>query len=125
MGRLTEPTEEGLLTYGEYLKIPELLSLQQLRSDPPVHDEHLFIVVHQAYELWFKQLLYELESIRDWMIGDDPERARHELTRVHAIERVLIEHIEVLQTSWGSGPTWRRRRGSSRCSSGRSSSCRG
>src|SRR6266545_8413791 len=59
MGRLTEPTEEGLLTYGEYLKTPELLSLQQLRSDPPVHDEHLFIVVHQAYELWFKQLLFE------------------------------------------------------------------
>jgi tryptophan 2,3-dioxygenase len=98
MGRLTEPTEEGLLTYGEYLKVPELLSLQQLRSDPPVHDEHLFIVVHQAYELWFKQLLFELGSIRDRMIGDDPERARHELTRVRAIERVLIQHIEVLQT---------------------------
>jgi len=98
MGQLTEPTEEGLLTYGEYLKIPELLSLQQLRSDPPVHDEHLFIVVHQAYELWFKQLLFELESIRDRMLHNDPERARHELRRVHAIERVLIEHIEVLQT---------------------------
>jgi tryptophan 2,3-dioxygenase len=98
MGRLTESTEGGLLTYGEYLKIPELLSLQQLRSDPPVHDEHLFIVVHQAYELWFKQLLFELESIRDRMVGADPERARHELTRVRAIERVLIEHIDVLQT---------------------------
>src|SRR5439155_13956474 len=98
MGRLTESTEEGLLTYGDYLKVPELLSLQQLRSDPAVHDEHLFIVVHQAYELWFKQLLFELGSIRDRMIGDEPERARHQLTRVHAIERVLIEHIEVLQT---------------------------
>ena len=98
MGRLTEPTEEGLLTYGDYLKVPELLTLQQLRSDPPVHDEHLFIVVHQAYELWFKQLLVELESIRDRMLGNDPERARHYLRRVHAIERVLIEHIEVLQT---------------------------
>lgn len=98
MGRLTEPTEEGLLTYGDYLKVPELLSLQRLRSDPPVHDEHLFIVVHQAYELWFKQLLFELESIRDRLFANDPERARHYLTRVHAIERVLIEHIEVLQT---------------------------
>ncbi|HEX9716584.1 MAG TPA: tryptophan 2,3-dioxygenase family protein [Actinomycetota bacterium] len=97
MGRLTEPTAEGL-TYGEYLKVPELLSLQQLRSDPPVHDEHLFIVVHQAYELWFKQVLVELESIRDRMLANDPDRARHYLTRVHAIERVLIEHIEVLQT---------------------------
>ena len=61
-GRLTEGADDGLLTYGSYLKIPELLSLQQVRSDPPVHDELLFIVVHQAYELWFKQLLYELET---------------------------------------------------------------
>jgi tryptophan 2,3-dioxygenase len=98
MGRLTESTEEGLLTYGDYLKVPELLSLQQLRSDPAVHDEHLFIVVHQAYELWFKQLLFELQSIRERMFANDPELARHELTRVRAIERVLIEHLEVLQT---------------------------
>ncbi|MFB3739207.1 MAG: tryptophan 2,3-dioxygenase [Candidatus Velamenicoccus archaeovorus] len=101
MGRLTEGTEEaqqGLLTYGGYLKVPELLSLQQLRSDPPVHDELLFIVVHQAYELWFKQLLFELETVRDRMLEGAPEPARHYLTRVHAIERVLIEHIEVLQT---------------------------
>ena len=98
MGRLTEPSEDDLLTYGGYLKVPELLALQQLRSEPAVHDELLFIVVHQAYELWFKQLIFELESVRDRMIADDPERARHELTRVHAIERVLIEHIEVLKT---------------------------
>lgn len=98
MGRLTEPAEEGLLTYGGYLAVPELLELQRLRSDPAVHDELLFITVHQAYELWFKQLIFELESIRDRMIEGEPERARHYLTRVHAIERVLIEHIEVLRT---------------------------
>lgn len=98
MGSLTEPAEEGLLTYGGYLAVPELVSLQRLRSDPPVHDELLFIVVHQAYELWFKQLIFELESVRDRMIEGDAERARHYLTRVAAIERVLIEHIEVLQT---------------------------
>ena len=98
MGRLTEPAAEGLLTYGEYLAVPELVSLQRLRSDPPVHDELLFIVVHQAYELWFKQLIFELESVRDRMIDGDAERARHYLTRVHAIERVLIEHIRVLET---------------------------
>jgi tryptophan 2,3-dioxygenase len=96
-GRTSE-TAEGLLTYGEYLQLPGLLSLQQLRSDPPVHDELLFIVVHQAYELWFKQLLFELESVRDRSFAGDTERARHYLTRVHAIERVLIEHIEVLET---------------------------
>lgn len=97
-GRLTDEADEGLLTYGSYLKIPELLELQQLRSDPEVHDELLFIVVHQAYELWFKQLLFELTSIRNRMFALEPERARHELTRVHAIERVMIEHIVVLQT---------------------------
>ena len=97
-GRLTDHAETGLLTYGTYLKVPELLSLQQLRSDPPVHDELLFIVVHQAYELWFKQLLFELEAVRDALFDDRSESARHLLTRVRAIERVLIEHIEVLQT---------------------------
>jgi tryptophan 2,3-dioxygenase len=97
-GRLTDEADDGLLTYGSYLKIPELLSLQQVRSDPPVHDELLFIVVHQAYELWFKQLLFELDAARDAMLADRPGRARHLLARVHAIERVLIEHIEVLQT---------------------------
>jgi tryptophan 2,3-dioxygenase len=98
MGRLTETKDDALLTYGGYLAVPELLSLQRLRSEPQVHDELLFIVVHQAYELWFKQLIFELESIRDRMIEGDAERARHYLTRVAAIERVLIEHIEVLET---------------------------
>jgi tryptophan 2,3-dioxygenase len=97
-GRLTSETDEGLLSYGSYLRIPELIELQQLRSDPPVHDELLFIVVHQAYELWFRQLLFELEAIRDRLFEGDTERARHYLVRVKAIERVLIEHIEVLRS---------------------------
>ena len=94
----TSSGREGLLTYAEYLAVPQLLALQRLRSDPPVHDELLFIVVHQAYELWFKQLLFELESVRERLFAGDPERARHFLTRTRAIERVLIEHIEVLET---------------------------
>jgi tryptophan 2,3-dioxygenase len=98
MGRLTEPSGDALLTYGGYLAVDELLDAQRLKSDPAVHDELLFIVVHQAYELWFKQLLFELETIRDGMIHGQTERPRHYLVRVHAIERVLIEHIEVLQT---------------------------
>jgi tryptophan 2,3-dioxygenase len=98
MGRLTEPAAEELLTYGEYLALPELLSVQRLLSDPQVHDELLFITVHQAYELWFKQLIFELESCRDLLFEGEAERARHYLTRVHAIERVLIEHLEVLET---------------------------
>ena len=63
-----------------------------------MHDELLFITVHQAYELWFKQLIFELESVRDLLFEGEAERARHYLTRVHAIERVLIEHMEVLET---------------------------
>ncbi|HWO69307.1 MAG TPA: tryptophan 2,3-dioxygenase family protein [Actinomycetota bacterium] len=98
MGRLSEPGEDGLLTYGEYLRVPELLSLQVPRSSPPAHDEHLFIVVHQAYELWFKEILVELEAARDRMFAGDAERARHYLRRVRAVERVLLEHIEVLET---------------------------
>jgi tryptophan 2,3-dioxygenase len=98
MGRLTEPADDALLTYGGYLAVPDLLETQRLRSEPAVHDELLFIVVHQAYELWFKQLLFELETIRDGMIAGETERPRHYLTRVRAVERVLIEHIEVLQT---------------------------
>ena len=50
-----------------------------------MHDELLFIVVHQAYELWFKQLLFELESVRERLFAGDTERSRHYLTRVHAI----------------------------------------
>ena len=50
------------LTYGSYLKIDELLALQQPLSDPPRHDELLFIVIHQVYELWFKQMLHEIDA---------------------------------------------------------------
>jgi tryptophan 2,3-dioxygenase len=98
MGQITEPETEGLLTYGEYLHVPELLSQQRRLSDPPVHDELLFIVVHQAYELWFKQLLFELEAVRDGMFAGHTERPRHFLERVGAIERVIIEHIGVLES---------------------------
>jgi tryptophan 2,3-dioxygenase len=55
-------------------------------------------VVHQAYEVWFKELLFELESIRECLFAGDSRRARHYLRRIHAIERILIEHIPVLET---------------------------
>ncbi len=96
MGRVS-PADEGL-SYGSYLKVPELIALQQLLSDPPAHDELLFIVVHQTYELWFRQLLFELESVRDLMFERRPETARHYLQRVHTIENVLVEQIAVLET---------------------------
>ncbi len=89
--------EEGRrLSYGSYLKIPELLALQQGLSDE--HDELLFIVAHQVYELWFKVVLFELEAARDRINADDIFFARHHLRRVHVIEKLLVEQIEVLET---------------------------
>jgi tryptophan 2,3-dioxygenase len=89
--------EEGRrLSYGSYLKIPELLALQQGLSKE--HDELLFIVAHQAYELWFKVVLFELEAARDRIDADDIFFARHHLHRVHVIEKLLVEQIEVLET---------------------------
>lgn len=76
----------------------ELLDQQRLLSDPPAHDELLFIQIHQVFELWFKQILFELGSIREAMFAGDVHAARHYLQRVHAIQRVLIEQIEVLET---------------------------
>jgi len=90
--------EGGRLTYGSYLRLPELLGQQLLTSSPPVHDEMLFIVVHQAYELWFKELLHELTSIRDAMLAGTTVLARQLLRRVHVIERLLISQIDVLET---------------------------
>jgi tryptophan 2,3-dioxygenase len=89
--------EEGRrLSYSSYLKIPELLALQQGLSDE--HDELLFIVAHQVYELWFKVVLFELEAARDRINADDIFFARHHLRRVHVIEKLLVEQIEVLET---------------------------
>jgi tryptophan 2,3-dioxygenase len=96
MGRVA--AEEGQLSYGSYLRLPEILDAQTVLSDPPAHDELLFIVVHQAYELWFKELLFELESVRDLMFERNIPRARHFMARVHAIERLLREQIDVLET---------------------------
>jgi len=95
--------EQGAqLTYGSYLRLPQLLDSQHLESDPPAHDELLFITIHQVYELWFKQLLHEVTAARDAMLGGvDGGRlwwAQHLLTRVHVIERVLVQQVDVLET---------------------------
>lgn len=90
--------EGGLLTYGNYLRLPRLLAQQQPQADPPVHDELLFITVHQAYELWFKQLLHELTAARDAMAGAQTWRARQLLRRAHVIERILVGQVDVLET---------------------------
>jgi tryptophan 2,3-dioxygenase len=89
--------EEGReLSYGTYLKVQELLELQSGLSQE--HDELLFIVAHQVYELWFKVVLFELEGARERIDADDIFFARHYLHRIHVVERLLIEQIEVLET---------------------------
>ena len=88
--------EGGLLTYGRYLRLQELLGQQVLSSSPPVHDEMLFIVVHQTYELWFKELLHELTAVRDVMIAatgptsgqDRPVWLAQQLLRRHRFQHV-------------------------------------
>jgi tryptophan 2,3-dioxygenase len=84
------------LSYGTYLNVAKLLDLQKALSEE--HDELLFIVAHQVYELWFKVVLFELEAARDRIDAGDIFFARHYLQRAHVIERVLVEQIEVLET---------------------------
>jgi tryptophan 2,3-dioxygenase len=91
--------EQGAqLTYGSYLRLPQLLDSQHLESDPPAHDELLFITIHQVYELWFKQLLHEAAAAREAMTEGRLWWAQHLLQRVHVIERVLVHQIDVLET---------------------------
>src|SRR5213592_2170287 len=85
-------------TYGSYLKIEELLSLQQPRSDGPEHDEMLFIIIHQVYELWFKELLHEFDRIARLLTGDEPHRALHTLKRILTILKVMVAQLDILET---------------------------
>src|SRR5262245_49330730 len=86
------------LTYGSYLKIDELLALQQPRSAGPEHDEMLFIVIHQVYELWFKELLHEFDHVRRLLEDDEPHRAQHTLKRILTILKVMVAQLDILET---------------------------
>jgi tryptophan 2,3-dioxygenase len=86
------------LTYSSYLKIEELLALQQPLSDEKVHDEMLFIVIHQTYELWFKQILHEFDRLQALLETCDFPRAQFSLKRVLAILKVMIAQFDVLET---------------------------
>jgi tryptophan 2,3-dioxygenase len=88
----------GELSYGSYLHIDELLTHQQPQSIPIAHDELLFITIHQVYELWFKQLLFELTDARDRMLVGETYTPRVRLERCHVIERVLVQQVDVLET---------------------------
>ncbi len=88
----------GPLTYGSYLRVPELLALQSPLSLPTVHDEMLFIVVQQAQELWFKQVLYELQTIIGLLDEGDLLDAARLIRRANAIFGVLGTEVDILAT---------------------------
>ncbi len=86
------------VTYSSYLKLDELLRLQKPLSDGPEHDETLFIVIHQVYELWFKELLHEIDYLKSLLAKGDTPRALHTLKRVLTILKVVVAQIDVLET---------------------------
>ena len=88
----------GDLTYNDYLKIPDLLKLQIPQSSPPHHDELLFIIIHQAYELWFKLILHELDNTVSYMQKNEILRAQHFVKRVVEIMKLLVSQIHILET---------------------------
>ena len=92
------PDNEQELSYGSYLRVQEMLGMQQLRSDPVQHDELLFIVIHQVYELWFKQILHEIDGVVARLQRDDVLGATRLLRRCIEIQRVLVSQITVLET---------------------------
>jgi tryptophan 2,3-dioxygenase len=89
------------VTYASYLKVPELLALQVERSvgaDGPEHDELLFIVIHQVYELWFKQVGHELRAVQRALEASETDTALHLLNRVLKILKTLVAQVDVLET---------------------------
>lgn len=103
--RAQRALEEGISTdfsramsYGDYLDLPTLLSAQHPRSEPPQHDELLFIVQHQVAELWLKLLLHELHSARALMAADELAPALKRLARVKHVQKQLVEQWDVLAT---------------------------
>ncbi len=86
------------LTYSKYLKLEELLALQEPTSQPPEHDEMLFIVIHQVYELWFKELLHEFAKIKSDFSADRVHDAIHTLKRSRMILKTLVAQIDILET---------------------------
>src|SRR5689334_7776460 len=86
------------LSYNKYLRVPDLINLQNCLSDPAHHDELLFITVHQAYELWFKQILHELDAAIASLDQDRLQVATRAINRVVAIEKLLVNQIHILET---------------------------
>jgi tryptophan 2,3-dioxygenase len=89
-------TEQERLTYAGYLRLDQLLTAQQPRSGE--HDEMLFIVIHQVYELWFKQLLHELGKLKQYLEAGDTTHSMRTLRRTLAILKIVVAQLDVLET---------------------------
>jgi tryptophan 2,3-dioxygenase len=86
------------LSYNKYLRVQDLINLQDCLSSPAHHDELLFITVHQAYELWFKQILHELDAAIQLLEEDRLPAATRAINRVVAIEKLLVNQIHILES---------------------------
>ena len=94
---LTVPEKKDL-TYNSYIRVHELLSLQSLLSDPPQHDEMLFLIIHQSYELWFKQILHEFNKAQEYLESDQTVLMLKALNRIYKIQDVLTSQVDILET---------------------------
>ena len=90
--------QKPLLSYNKYLRVPDLIALQDCLSDPVHHDELLFITIHQAYELWFKVILQEIDAAIGLMDEDRAAAAERALRRIVEIEKLLVNQIHILET---------------------------
>src|SRR5690242_21151335 len=90
--------ENPPLSYNKYLRVQDLIKLQDCLSDPVHHDELLFITVHQAYELWFKQILHELDAAIQFLLDDRLPAATRAIERIVVIEKLLVQQIHILES---------------------------
>jgi tryptophan 2,3-dioxygenase len=86
------------LSYNKYLRVVDLIGLQECLSEPAHHDELLFITIHQTYELWFKQILHEVDAAIAQMSEDRAAAASRSINRVVQIEKILVNQIHILET---------------------------
>ncbi len=86
------------ITYTSYLKINELLELQELESEPKEHDEMLFIIIHQTYELWFKQILHEFGKLKSDLEEGNTWGTVKTMRRVLTIMKTLVSQVDILET---------------------------
>lgn len=89
---------ESALTYTSYLAVDELLQLQRPLSNGPEHDELLFIIIHQTYELWFKQLIHEFKEAQRALEANDTYRALGVLGRIRTIMKTCVSQVDILET---------------------------